>query len=516
MKKDTQQNFSKWKSLIWPIYKEEYAKFIPMFFILFLITFNYNLLRATKDTLVVTAPSSGAEALAFIKVWIILPSAILITYIFTRLSNRFGKEKVFYLMTGIFLIFFIIFVCILYPMRDYIHPNNLADKVQSLLPSGLKGLIALFRNWTLTSFYVMAELWGTAVLTVLFWGFANEVTSIMQAKRFYILFGAGANIAAILAGRASSILSKNSFNHFIPYGKTAWDQSVLFISTTIIIIGILIMLLFRYLNKNVIAKEELNSPNIVKTKIKMSMRKNFSYLAKSKYLISIAIIVLTYNLATNLVELVWKNQLKALYPNPSDYNNYMGYVITMTGIIATISAFLMSGMLRKFTWTFNAILSPLIILSTGLAFFSFFFFSSTTLAGIATLFGTTPLIMNVFFGTMQHCLSRAAKYTVFDSTKEIAFIPLSPESKLKGKAAIDGVGSRIGKSGGSIVHQGLLLGFSTIAIAAPYVAGIFTIVAIFWMISVVSLGKQHNSLLAQDEKLKIPEKDEKKDPVPVN
>ena len=43
----------------------------------------------------------------------------------------------------------------------------------------------------------------------------------------------------------------------------------------------------------------------------MSMRKNFAYLAKSKYLICIALIVLTYNVAINLIEVVWKNQIKA-------------------------------------------------------------------------------------------------------------------------------------------------------------------------------------------------------------
>ena len=66
-------------------------------------------------------------------------------------------------------------------------------------------------------------------------------------------------------------------------------------------------------------------------------------------------------------------------------------------------------------------------------------------------------------------MTRALKYTLFDATKELAFIPLSKECKLKGKAAIDGIGSRIGKSGGSIIHQGLLLCFGSVASSTPYV-----------------------------------------------
>lgn len=38
------------------------------------------------------------------------------------------------------------------------------------------GPIAILRNWTYCLFYVMAELWGSVVVSVLFWGFANQVS----------------------------------------------------------------------------------------------------------------------------------------------------------------------------------------------------------------------------------------------------------------------------------------------------------------------------------------------------
>ena len=80
-----------------------------MLFIFFLISFNYNVLRAYKDSMVVTASNSGAEAIPFIKVWAILPSAILLTFVFTRLANRYSREKVFYIMMTLFLSFFFLF-----------------------------------------------------------------------------------------------------------------------------------------------------------------------------------------------------------------------------------------------------------------------------------------------------------------------------------------------------------------------------------------------------------------------
>lgn len=42
------------------------------------------------------------------------------------------------------------------------------------------GPIAILRNWTYCLFYVMAELWGSVVVSVLFWGFANQVCGCLQ------------------------------------------------------------------------------------------------------------------------------------------------------------------------------------------------------------------------------------------------------------------------------------------------------------------------------------------------
>ena len=492
MEENRTAEFGKWRSFFWPIRRSELKKFLPMFFMFFLISFNYNALRACKDSLVVTAPQSGAEAIPFIKVWAILPGALLLTYLFTRLANRFSREKVFYIMMSIFLGFFLIFTFALFPAQDYIHPNGLADRLQASLPEGFKGLIAMFRNWTFTLFYVMSELWGTAILTVLFWGFANEVTNVGEAKRYYGLLMIGANIAGIISGQASVYLSNNEFLSFLPYGKCSWDQSILFLNCLIIFSGVITIAVFRWLHHHVIRPgESISGPP---EKIKMSMRKNFAYLAKSKYLICIALVVLTYNVSINLIEVVWKNQIKQLYPNPSEYNIYMGEVMTLMGIIATITAILTVFAIRRFSWTMNALVPAAIMLVTGVGFFLFVLFPDSGLNWVAGLLGSTPLMISVALGGFQNCFSRASKYTIFDATKEIAFIPLSNESKQKGKAAIDGVGSRLGKSGGSVIHQSLLIFFSTVSASTPYVAVVFFVVVLLWIFSVISLGKQFDSL----------------------
>ncbi len=485
--------FGKWRSFFWPIHRSELKKFLLLFFIFFLIAFNYNILRSYKDSLIITASHSGAETIPFIKLWAVLPSALLFTFLFTRLSNWFSREKVFYTTLSIFLVFFLVFAFILYPARDWLHPTKLADSLQALLPQGFKGFIAIFRNWTFTLFYVMSELWSTAIFTVLFWGFTNEVTTVGEAKRFYGLLTFGGSFAGVFSGCMAVYFSNDLFLPWLPIWKNPWDQSIFFLCITIVLSGFLTMALFRWLSVHVILPSEKNKAP--REKIRMSMRANFAYLARSKYLLSIALIVFAYNVAINLVEVVWKDQLKALYPHPGEYNTYMGKVILIMAIFASLTGFFTTTkVVQRFSWTVCALIPPIIVGTTGLLFFNFIFFPQEGFSWLFGLLDMTPLMLTVTLGSAQNCLSRASKYTFFDATKEMAFIPLSPESKLKGKSAIDGVGSRLGKSGGSAIHQGLILLFSSVAASVPYITVVFFLIILLWGFTVFSLGKKFDEL----------------------
>jgi len=512
MSSSTNEEFSRLRSFLWPIHGGEIKRFLPLLLIYALICLNYSVLKAAKDALVITAPGSGAEAIPFIKVWVILPMALLITYLFTRLFNRFSQEKLFYIMIGSFLSFFLIFAFVLYPLRDILHPHDTANKLQSMLPQGFQGLISIFRNWSFTLFYVMSELWGTAIMSVLFWGFTNEITSVGEAKRYYGILGVGANIAAIASGHITVYLSMQAFDFSYIFGADRWGQSLGLVTMVVLIAGLLTMGIFRWYNKRVINKDaslkKMQADHLEKKKtMKLGMRKNFAYLAKSKYLIYIAILVVGFNLAINMIEIIWKDQIKMLYPNPNDFNAYMGKVLIAIGwVSAFVGLFLCSNLIRRLGWTFSALITPVALLATGIFFFGFILFKENTiLMGWTAALGFTPLALGILFGTIQNVLSRACKYTLFDATKEIAFIPLSPESKLKGKAAIDGVGSRLGKSGGSVVHSGLLMLFGSVSLSAPYVGLILLAVVFGWIGAAQSLGRQFNRLTASDEKLEIQE-----------
>ena len=48
---------------------------------------------------------------------------------------------------------------------------------------------------------IAANMWGSVVVSLLFWGFANEVTTVSEAKKYYPLFGLFANVALVFSGQ---------------------------------------------------------------------------------------------------------------------------------------------------------------------------------------------------------------------------------------------------------------------------------------------------------------------------
>lgn len=495
MSQQPTQEFGKLRSFFWPVYTYELKKLIPMLILFFCISFNYTILRDTKDTLVNT--SSGPETILFLKTWGVVPCAMIFMLIYAKLSNILSKENLFYVAIAPFALFFTFFVTVLYPNRELLHPNATADYIQSFLPVGLHGLVACFRNWTFSLFYILSELWGSAVLSLMFWGFANDITRVSESKRFYTLFGIGANVALLFSGPAIVLVS--DIRRYLPPEADAWQVSLNYLMGMVVISCVIIVATYRWMNRNVLTDPRFYAPEekkSKKSKPSMSIGETCKFLMRSRYLLCIALLVIGYNMAINLVEVTWKGQLVKQYPNPNDYNTFMGTFSFFTGFVTIIMLFVGGYIIRKKGWGFAAMTTPVVLLITSIGFFSFILFRDQ-LGGFVAMLGTTPLMLAVLFGMAQNIMSKSTKYSLFDPTKEMAYIPLDQESKVKGKAAIDVVIARFGKSGGAFIQQGLVIALGSVAAITPYVAICAIGVVIIWMMAARALSRQFVALTQQ-------------------
>jgi AAA family ATP:ADP antiporter len=467
---NTDKEFGKWRAFFWPVHAHEIKKIVPMLLLYFCICYNYTLLRDIKDTLIVT--KAGAEAIPFLKVWGIVPAAILFTLTYAKLSNMLSKSLLFYVSIVPFLLFFAIFILFLYPNEGYLQLDSVADWLFEIVPAGCMGFVQAIRFWSCSLFYIFAELWGSVVLTLLFWGFANDTTDVVQAKRFYGLFGIGAAVALSLSGQTVLYASDG----------ITWDFTLEYAVMIVLLLGVASMALYWWINRYAVRYE------MSKEKPKLSIRESLIYLSKSPHILLIALLVVCYGISLNLIEVTWKSQLKLMYPDPHDYINFMGHYSTSTGIITLLILLFVTGAAIRKSWSLAALITPIVLLVTGTAFFAFVLFNDLFL-GVMAIFGTSPLMMAVLFGAAQNILCKSAKYSLFDPTKEMAYIPLDQESKVKGKAAIDVVGARLGKSGGSLIQQLLLIVCGSMHSILPYTWIILFIITGIWIYAILRLKK---------------------------
>jgi len=352
-----------------------------------------------------------------------------------------------------------------------LHPS--LESVQKILGNtssgGLAVLAKIVANWTSALFYVVAEIYSSVSVGLLFWQFANDVVPVAQAKRFYPLFAQMSGLAPVLAGQ-----------YVVRYASQAPDfgSSLNRLTAAIAFSGIMICIYYQlstqYVEKTE-GKAEISADGTVTPKTKkpkMSMKESAKFLASSQYLRLIAALVLGYGLSINFTEIMWKSLVKKQYPDPLDYQRFMGNFSSAVGLSTCIVIFFGVHVIRILGWRVGAIATPGIMMILGIPFFT------CILLGLDS---SVRLHLAVVLGTVQSLLSKTSKYALFDPTTQMSYIPLDQESKVKGKAAIDVLGSRIGKSGGSLIQQGLVFIFGNIINAAPVVAVIYYSVLLGWI-----------------------------------
>ena len=227
-------------------------------------------------------------------------------------------------------------------------------------------------------------------------------------------------------------------------------------------------------------------------------------------------LVLAYGVSINLFEGVWKGQIKIAYPNEVEYNQVMGGLSTVTGLIAIILMLVGSNLLRTFSWRTCALITPAVLITGILIFFGVIYYNNGLLpqgmkivdAISQGIIDKKLIVFAVGLGLFVNAFGKAVKYSLFDPTKEMAYIPLDQELKIKGKAAVDVIGGRGGKSAGSYIQMSLLTIFSGSALyqLVPIIAPVAIGVVFLWILSVFGLSKRFKTLTEGKTEEAVPAK----------
>jgi AAA family ATP:ADP antiporter len=338
---------------------------------------------------------------------------------------------------------------------------------------------------------------------------ANDVTSLSQAKRFYPLFAVFGNLAPIVSGKVMSLLvSLQETKDDVGFQSTLQGLASI---KNCVCLGIIALYHLVYdladkrqrreekerINEMLVNAKEGDTVEVEVTfggkkvrKAKPTMRQSLSELSKSWELKAMATMVVCYNICIELTEVLWKALLRKTYTTKSSYMGFMATFSQTVGWVTIAMQLLAPSIIRTLGWKGSAMLVPLAMGAFAIKFFT----SAAGIDGIGEAVGSaSPLTTALLIGTLLNVVSKVTKYSLFDPCKEMAYIPLGPEAKVKGKAAVDVFGARLGRSIGSASQQLVMLASggaaSSIIQFVPFLGVLYMTALGFWANAVYKLGR---------------------------
>lgn len=499
--KKTLHKFSAFFDYIFPIERHELTKFLSITLLMFCILGIQNLIRAQKDSLVNTM--IGTETIAFLKVWGVMPAAFLVTILYVKLVSCMKGEKIFYLIMSSFLAFFALFAFYIFPNYETFHLNHAKTANLIQLYPNLKWFILLLSNWSISLFYVIAELWPNAVFALLFWQFVNKVTSVEESARFYPLFGLLGQTGLVISGLfLENQLNVNNYVLNLLNLQTAPNvitvQVVLFV---VLVLGLIAIATFWILNHKILDVSNVEALQFKVKKNQMTLRESFKMILSSKYIMLITVLLFSYGVAINLVEGPWKSAVSKVYSDVTSYNAFVGGYLKYTGVLTVAFVILGSNLVRRLGWLSAAIITPIMLFVTGIGFFLVANFETVTYFAVSIFVFADPMTLALSMGALQNILSKSSKYTLFDSTKEMSYVPLDDDLKTKGKAAADMIGTKLGKSTSALLQAMIfiIIPAATYQSISIYLMIVFTFICLVWAWAVIELNKEYKSAVLKKE-----------------
>lgn len=501
-------SFGPLRRFLFPIHVSELSRFLPMALMMMCVVFNYTVLRNFKDSLIVNAPGSDATVISFLKMWGTTPVAVAFMLFYAKWVEKVGREKMVYLSLIPLSLFFILFAFVLYPNHAEIHPTTERLLYLQQQWPHFKWWLAIWGNWSYAIFFIASEMCGTISMSLFFWQFANATCDGKEAKRFYPLFGVIGNIGLILAGSLTKYYSNYSYLDGGAQAAANWTYAVQIMIGLVCLSLVFIQLIYYWLNRS-LSKDPIVGPRLAISsgipRAKASLTQSLKHVLSSPHLLCIAIIVFSYGLTINFCDVLWKSEVKSFFKSdPAGYSAFMGHFSIIIGLLTIPLMLISSHLLRCISWISAAILPAIIMLVAGGGFFAGIFWglwSAPDAQWIVAGMAISPLWLAVNFGFWQNALSKASKYSLFDPTKEMAYIPLEEEVKIKGKAAVDVVGSRFGKTGGSLTFFILqtLLPQLSLQELSPFIFVIFLGSLVMWIVALTRLQSLLNTTAAEEK-----------------
>ena len=119
----------------------------------------------------------------------------------------------------------------------------------------------------------------------------------------------GANVALIFSGQYVRWVSKVRAS--LPPNVGAWAVSLKYLMGAVVALGGVLLGTYKFMQDKVVVSDDHDRKSFPKKKKpKMSMRESAKFLMSSPYIRDLAVLVISYGMCINIVEVSWKAKLK--------------------------------------------------------------------------------------------------------------------------------------------------------------------------------------------------------------
>ena len=462
--------------LVRPIFgdfeREEFKKFLRMGVIFALIIGSYWTLRVLKDSVFINLVNKHDIPWAkTASLFLLLP----LVMVYTKLLDRYSREKMFYLLSTIYAAGALLFGLLLLKFQAPASVIETYDTGSLLFTRALGYVI-----------YIFVESYGSLVVA-LFWAFASDITDEKSAKKGFYLVTALGQVGGILGPKYISSLPKTLAGGSLEFlalpasfGLTS-AASFFACTITIMLVGLLIRNFLRSTPPALL--KSYHGKNESKEEKEPGFLEGLRLLLSHTYLLAIFFVIAVYEIIVTIIDFNFKIAAGSAHSDRA-LDAFLGEYGTWVNIISLACLLLgVSNITRYLGVGVAIVLMPIVVF------------------GAFTFFVTTDHLMFLFYLMVG---SKAVNYALNGPAMKQLYIPTTHEVRFKSQAWIEIFGSRGSKEVGSIFNMSLkplTQRFGEVAGKSYYIAVAailgYSLIGL-WFVVALFLGKTYQKAI--DEK----------------
>ena len=379
-------------ALLFQLQPEEVGRVTWMFFYSFWAVGAFVLGRIVRDTLLLSLPPEKGLAQLPLLMGGSALSVSLIAYLYSRYAQRLRRDKMIMAVNGLLTLALLLLYALLCILPRAYHPPILQAN------------------------YLYIEVMG-ALQVIQFWTLASELFDARSAKRCFAIVGGGAVLANLLAFGLRPLL-----------GYFAQPFHLLLLVAAMMLLCILVV--WRLGLRDSVLLDALfmrqQSQPIARSKRMASairVSADTERISTDPHLRHIAILVFLTFFSTTLLDYQFKAIAAQTYRDAELLGAYLSSFYGITGILACAMQFVFANRILGAWGIRNALLFlPLTLLGGSLSFA----FSPWLLSGIVAV-------------TLMKGSENVLRYTLYDVSLNLLYIPVSSSLRARAKAFLDGI-----------------------------------------------------------------------------